>query len=190
MMGSSTWVSSEEYANSDSAGDAGPDDPAHARDTRAAPRVRDRYAAGAGFRRTAEGEPGNSLSRARPTGAERMDQRHMGQDGEQPGGQVLRSDQGGTQGHGGGNATLAAVGWRGGKAADGGTLMRALLMRTIAKLRNLWLSHRADDELEREIALHVALLEEEYARRGLSEEAARTAARRALGGIEQARQAH
>ncbi|HKO14571.1 MAG TPA: ABC transporter permease [Acidobacteriaceae bacterium] len=68
--------------------------------------------------------------------------------------------------------------------------MRALLMRTIAKLRNLWLSHRADDELEREIALHVALLEEEYQRRGLSEEAARTAARRALGGIEQARQAH
>jgi predicted permease len=69
-------------------------------------------------------------------------------------------------------------------------MMRALLMRTVAKIRNLWRSRRADDELEREIAAHIALLEEEYERHGMSREQARTAARRKLGGVEQAKQAH
>jgi macrolide transport system ATP-binding/permease protein len=68
--------------------------------------------------------------------------------------------------------------------------MRAFLMRTIAKTRNLWRSRRADEELEREIAAHVALLEDEYERCGMSPEEARTAARRKLGGVEQAKQAH
>ncbi len=68
--------------------------------------------------------------------------------------------------------------------------MRAFLMRTGAKMRNLWRSRHADQELEREIALHIALLEEEYERRGMSQEEARTAARRTLGGVEQAKQAH
>lgn len=68
--------------------------------------------------------------------------------------------------------------------------MRAFLMRTIAKIRNLWRSRRADEELEREIAAHVALLEEEYERRGMSPQEAQTAARRKLGGVEQAKQAH
>lgn len=68
--------------------------------------------------------------------------------------------------------------------------MRAFLMRTMAKVRNLWRSRRADDELEREIAAHVAMLEEEYERHGMSPQEARTAARRKLGGVEQAKQAH
>ena len=68
--------------------------------------------------------------------------------------------------------------------------MRAFLMRTIAKTRNLWRARREDEELEREIAAHVALLEDEYERRGMSPQEARTAARRKLGGVEQAKQAH
>jgi macrolide transport system ATP-binding/permease protein len=69
-------------------------------------------------------------------------------------------------------------------------MTRAFLTRTIAKIRNLWRSQSADAELEREIALHVAMLEEEYERRGMSPEEAHRAARQALGGVEQAKQAH
>lgn len=69
-------------------------------------------------------------------------------------------------------------------------LMRAFLVRSRAKLRNLWRSRQADEELEREIAAHVALLEEEYDRRGMAHDEAHAAARRTLGGIEQAKQAH
>ena len=69
-------------------------------------------------------------------------------------------------------------------------MMRAILTRTIARIRNLWRSQRADREVEREIALHVALLEEEYEQRGMSREQARIAARRTIGGVEQAKQAH
>jgi len=63
---------------------------------------------------------------------------------------------------------------------------RTLLAKTRALLRN----RRADDGAAREIAAHLALLEEEYERRGMPPEQARLAARRALGGAEQARQAH
>lgn len=69
-------------------------------------------------------------------------------------------------------------------------MMRVLLMRTMAKVRNLWRSRQADEDLEREIGAHVAMIEEEYERRGMSREEAHTAARRALGGVEQAKQAH
>jgi macrolide transport system ATP-binding/permease protein len=69
-------------------------------------------------------------------------------------------------------------------------MTRAFLTRTIAKIRNLRRSQSSDAELEREIALHVAMLEEEYERRGMSPEEAHRAARQALGGVEQAKQAH
>ena len=69
-------------------------------------------------------------------------------------------------------------------------MMRAILIRAVAKIRNLSRSRRTDREVEREIALHVALLEEEYEQRGMSREQARIAARGTLGGVEQAKQAH
>ena len=69
-------------------------------------------------------------------------------------------------------------------------MTRAFLTRTIAKIRDLWRSQNSDAELEREIALHVAMLEEEYEQRGMSPEGAHRAARQALGGVEQAKQAH
>jgi macrolide transport system ATP-binding/permease protein len=69
-------------------------------------------------------------------------------------------------------------------------MMRTSLARIAAKIRNLWRAKGADEELDREIALHVTLLEEDYERRGMSHDEARAAARRTLGGVEQAKQAH
>jgi macrolide transport system ATP-binding/permease protein len=68
--------------------------------------------------------------------------------------------------------------------------MHAFLMRTMARIHNLFRSRRADAELEREIAAHVVLLEEEYERRGMLKAEARAAARRRLGGVEQVKQSH
>ena len=69
-------------------------------------------------------------------------------------------------------------------------MMRACLTRILAKIRNLRHSHSSDAELVREIGLHVAMLEEEYERRGMSPEEAHRVARQTLGGVEQAKQAH
>jgi hypothetical protein len=62
--------------------------------------------------------------------------------------------------------------------------------RLIAKFRNLLSNARAEKDLDREVASHLALLADDFERRGMSPEAANLAARRAYGGVEQARQAH
>jgi predicted permease len=62
--------------------------------------------------------------------------------------------------------------------------------RTIAKLRTLLANKRAEDDLAREVASHLTLLADDFERRGMSPEEARLAARRAYGGVEQAKQAH
>ncbi|HZU27064.1 MAG TPA: ABC transporter permease [Bryobacteraceae bacterium] len=64
------------------------------------------------------------------------------------------------------------------------------MRRFFARLRNLLNSGRAERDLSREIASHLDLLQEAYERRGLSPEEARLAARRAYGGVEQARELH
>jgi predicted permease len=64
------------------------------------------------------------------------------------------------------------------------------LRRLFAKLNNFFHRRRADQELDREIASHLALLEDEFLRRGLTPEDARLAARRAYGGVEQAKELH
>jgi predicted permease len=48
----------------------------------------------------------------------------------------------------------------------------------------------AEGELAREIDAHLALLEDEYQRRGMTPDDARLAARRALGGVDQAKERH
>ncbi len=63
-------------------------------------------------------------------------------------------------------------------------------MRLFAKLKNLFGRSRAERELARELSAHLALLEDEFQRRGMSVEEARLAARRAFGGVEQAKQLH
>jgi predicted permease len=64
------------------------------------------------------------------------------------------------------------------------------LRRIVAKLRNLLANKRAEEELAREVASHLTLLADDFERRGMSPEEARLAARRAYGGVEQAKQAH
>jgi putative ABC transport system permease protein len=49
---------------------------------------------------------------------------------------------------------------------------------------------RAEPDLAREVASHLALLEDEFVRRGMSVDDARAAARRAFGGVEQAKDVH
>lgn len=68
--------------------------------------------------------------------------------------------------------------------------MKRIFLRAWAKLANLIFRRRAERELHREIHAHLTLLQDEFERRGLSPEQAALAARRAYGGIEQARELH
>jgi macrolide transport system ATP-binding/permease protein len=62
--------------------------------------------------------------------------------------------------------------------------------RVLARFQNLFRNHRAEEELAHEVASHLTLLADDFERRGLSPEEARIAAKRAYGGVEQAKQAH
>lgn len=61
------------------------------------------------------------------------------------------------------------------------------LRRFVLRLWNAIAPGRAERELQREIASHLAILEEQFRRQGMVATDARIAARRALGGIEQAK---
>ena len=60
--------------------------------------------------------------------------------------------------------------------------------RAAAKLLNFLSARRAEDELEREVSSHLALLEDEHLKRGMNREEARLAAKRSYGGVEQAKE--
>src|SRR5580692_3301307 len=64
------------------------------------------------------------------------------------------------------------------------------LRRMLARLGSLFRNNRAEQELAREVASHLSLLADDFERRGMPPEEARIAARRAYGGVEQAKQAH
>lgn len=64
------------------------------------------------------------------------------------------------------------------------------MRRFFARLANLFRGRSAERELAREIECHLKLLEDEFERRGLPLEEATLAARRAYGGIEQAKELH
>ena len=64
------------------------------------------------------------------------------------------------------------------------------LRRNLSKLNNLFRNNRAEEELAREVASHLTLLADDFERRGMSPEEAQLAAKRAYGGVEQAKQAH
>ena len=64
------------------------------------------------------------------------------------------------------------------------------LRRFLAKFRGLFRNAQAENDLEREINAHLGLLEEDFLGKGMSEEEARRAARRAYGGVEQTKQLH
>jgi predicted permease len=64
------------------------------------------------------------------------------------------------------------------------------MRRFFQRLVNLFRGKRSDEEAAREIAAHLALLEDEYRRRGMTDDQARLAARRALGSTAHARDLH
>jgi predicted permease len=64
------------------------------------------------------------------------------------------------------------------------------MARFFRRLRNALYPGQAEDELARETAAHLALLEDDYRRRGMTPEASRVAARRAFGGVEQMKDRH
>jgi predicted permease len=66
----------------------------------------------------------------------------------------------------------------------------AALRRWLARLLDAALPGRAEADLSREVAAHLAMLEEEYRRRGMDPDDARAAARRAFGGVEQTKERH
>ena len=68
--------------------------------------------------------------------------------------------------------------------------MIAAVRRFLRRLLNFLRPSRAEPDLDREIAAHLALLEDDFARRGLPPDAARRAARRAFGGVDQTREMH
>jgi putative ABC transport system permease protein len=64
----------------------------------------------------------------------------------------------------------------------------ASLRRLLARLVTMFRSEQADKELSREIRAHLQLLEDEFLSAGMTPQEAHTAARRAFGGVEQARE--
>lgn len=66
------------------------------------------------------------------------------------------------------------------------TFVRRFVLRMLAVLRH----DRAETDLSREIAAHMALLEDRFIRAGLSATDAKLAAWRAFGGVEQAKEHH
>lgn len=63
-----------------------------------------------------------------------------------------------------------------------------IFRRFLLRLVNVVRPDRGEPDLTREVASHLRLLEDEFRRRGLSEEEAKRAAKRAFGGIEQAKE--
>jgi predicted permease len=66
----------------------------------------------------------------------------------------------------------------------------AQLRRFFSKLLGFFRNTLVEEELKREIASHLALLEDDFRQKGMSQEEARIAARRAYGGVERAKQLH
>ena len=62
--------------------------------------------------------------------------------------------------------------------------------RFLFRLFNVLRPGRAEPEVARELASHLSLLEEDLPRRGMTRDEARLAARRAFGGVEQAKESH
>jgi len=66
----------------------------------------------------------------------------------------------------------------------------AVLRRLFLRLLNALRPSRAEGDLARELAAHLALLEGEFLRRGMPADEARRRARLSLGGVEQAKELH
>src|SRR5438876_775069 len=68
--------------------------------------------------------------------------------------------------------------------------MTSRIRRLLFRLLNVIRPGRSEPDLEREIAAHLALMQDDFVRRGMTPDQARVAARRAFGGVEQAKELH
>ena len=68
--------------------------------------------------------------------------------------------------------------------------MTSRLRRLLLRLVNVVRPERSEPELAREIAAHLALVEDAFVARGMTRDEARIAARRAFGGVEQTKELH
>lgn len=75
-----------------------------------------------------------------------------------------------------------------GKAAERSGLEMRRLRQITAKLVSLAVREKSEQLLAKEIAAHLAMLEEDLCRQGLSPEEAKFAARRAFGGLERVKE--
>jgi hypothetical protein len=66
----------------------------------------------------------------------------------------------------------------------------AAFKRFLLQVRNFLRPERAEQELARELASHLSILEDEFRGRGMTDDEARAAARRAMGGVEQTKERH
>src|ERR1700761_1405397 len=66
----------------------------------------------------------------------------------------------------------------------------ARFRRLIARLRSLIANKRVEEDLAREVSSHLDFLTQDFEHKGMSHDEAARAARRALGGAEQTKQAH
>ncbi|MGC2400783.1 MAG: ABC transporter permease [Acidobacteriaceae bacterium] len=64
------------------------------------------------------------------------------------------------------------------------------LRRMLLRFARLFSNDRAEADLAREVTAHLTLMEDDFRRQGMPAEEARLAARRAYGGVEQAKQLH
>src|SRR5579863_10636674 len=64
------------------------------------------------------------------------------------------------------------------------------MRRLFLRFTNLFRKGHAEREMSREIEAHLALLQEEFERQGMSVEEANMASRRAYGGVEQTKELH
>jgi predicted permease len=64
------------------------------------------------------------------------------------------------------------------------------LRRLVLRIGNFLWPGRAERELAREVASHLSILEDEFRRQGMTDDEARAAARRAMGGVEQTKERH
>ncbi len=155
----------------------------------AAARLCDCDAAPTSIGRFAASQPGHALSRAGAAGAAGADQRNLGQDREQSRGEVLRHYESRRKGARRGDAALAADVRSGGKTA----FRRSVSHAAISIETREFIPRRARRERvgRRDGAeTHLALLQEDFERQGLTPEKARLAAKREYGGIEQAKELH
>ena len=68
--------------------------------------------------------------------------------------------------------------------------MKSIIRRFVGRLWNVLRPGRGESELTREISAHLALLQDDYERRGMSPEEAYRAARIAIGGVERTKELH